>query len=111
MYNTQYLFAYRTRVPEVTIFDARKANENGESAFIYAFVLYLKEQEGKQFFPSIGVNKGVGQVSVRASPHENKAQKNSKGWANKVKFIEFIEISFVEILTHLSVLCIECHGI
>ena len=111
IYNTSYLFAYRTRVAEVTIFDTRKANENGESAFIYPFVEYLKEQEGKKFLPSIGVDKGVGYVAVRANPNENIAQKNDKGWANKVRLIDIDDISLIILLTNLSVLCIKCHGI
>ena len=105
IYNTSYLFAYRTRVAEVTIFDTRKANENGESAFIYPFVEYLKDQDGKMFLQSIGVDKGVGYVAVRASPDENKSQKNAKGWANKVRLVAIIQILIIILLTNLSVLC------
>ena len=105
IYNTSYLFAYRTRVAEVTIFDTRKANENGESAFIYPFVEYLKDQEGKMFLQSIGVDKGVGYVAVRANPKENISQKNAKGWANKVRLVAIIQILIIILLTNLSVLC------
>ena len=100
MYNTSYLFAYRTRVPEVTVFDARKANENGEAAFIFAFVKFMQTREGKMFLPSIGVKKGVGHVAVRANPDENIPQKNAKGWSNKVRFIAFVYKPLILILTN-----------
>ena len=81
----QYLFATRTRVPEVTIFDGRKGNENGDSAFTYPLEQYLKTPEGKEFLDSIGVEKGVGNVSIRVSQDINKPQKSSSGYERRVR--------------------------
>ena len=66
---------------------------------------YLKDQEGKKFLSSIGVDKGFGYVTVRANANENFAQKNVKGWANKVRLIDIDDISLIILLTNLSVFC------
>ena len=110
MMKMSYLFAYRTRVPEVTIFDARKGNDNGDSAFIYPWVEYLKTSEGKEFLDSIGVEKGIGNVTVRQGPDINKPKKNSNGWDQKVRVMLLLmicsyNIIHIIILTNLLVPC------